>query len=74
MKDRIIKIVKEVKPELAEYTGDDFIEAGLIESMEIMDIVVKLEEEFEIEIDPRDIAAEYFKSVETLVQLVQKNK
>ncbi len=74
MKDKIIKILAEVKSELAEFTGNDFIEAGLIESMEIMDIVVKLEEEFEIELDPRDIVAEYFKSVETLVQLVQKNK
>lgn len=74
MREQIIEILKEVNPELVSFQGADFVEAGIIESMEIMDIVVRIEELFQIEINPRDISAEYFKSIDTLVELVERNK
>ena len=73
MREKLVAILDEVNPELTKFTGEDFLEAGIIESMEIMDIVVRIEEEFQIEIDPRDISAEYFKSMDTLMKLIKKN-
>ena len=50
---------------------DDFLEAGLLDSMDVMDLVEKLEEEFDIEISGRDIIPEKFKNVESIVKLIE---
>ena len=50
---------------------DDFLEAGLLDSMDVMDLVEKLEEEFDIEISGRDIIPEKFKNLESIVKLIE---
>ena len=50
----------------------DFLEEGLLDSLEMMDLVEALEEEFEIEIAGRDIVPENFTNVETIAKLVTK--
>lgn len=52
----------------------DFIEAGLLDSMDMMDLVEELEQAFDIEISGRDIVPENFRNVSSVAKLVQKYK
>lgn len=51
---------------------EDFMEAGLLDSMEIMDLVEQMENAFGIEISGRDILPENFKNLESIKRLAQK--
>lgn len=68
----ILEILKNLKED-ADFEGSkDFIEDGLLDSFEIVELVAALEDTFEIEINGRDIIPENFISVEAIEQLVDK--
>lgn len=72
MREKIVNIIVQVNPDLSVEEGTSFVEGGYLESMEIMDIIVEIEEAFEIEIAPEHIVPEYFESVDSLLSLIEK--
>lgn len=68
--EKIREIIKSVKPAIVKYTGSQFVSDGVLESIEIMEIVSEIEEIFNIVIEPQYIIPEYFESVKTLEQLI----
>lgn len=73
-KEKVLTILKEVKPtkDLGEIT--DIVEGGFIDSFELMCLITTLSEEFGIEIDVDDIIPENFNSVECIVRMVERLK
>lgn len=71
MEDRIIKVIEEINPEILSYEGDNMMEDGTVDSFEIIDIVVALEEEFGIEIDAALVVAENFANKDTIIKMMQ---
>ena len=69
--ERITSVLDEIINGQEYADCDDFLEAGLLDSMDVMDLVEKLEEEFDIEISGRDIIPEKFKNVESIVKLIE---
>ena len=69
--ERITSVLDEIMNGQEYADCDDFLEAGLLDSMDVMDLVEKLEEEFDIEISGRDIIPEKFKNVESIVKLIE---
>ena len=72
MREKIVNIIAQVNPDLSVKEGTCFIEDGYIDSIEIMEIIVEIEEKFEIEIAPENIVPEYFESVDSLLCLIEK--
>lgn len=70
MKERILEVVQKVNPQIKD--GMNLISEGLIDSFEVVNIVMELEEEFDIEIDPDDVIAENFESLDAIAKLVEK--
>ena len=70
MRGKIEEILQRINPSIK--SGINLIEAGLVDSFEVMNIIMELEEAFEIEIDAEDVIAENFQSVDTIVELVEK--
>ena len=69
--ERITGVLDDMMNGQEDVDCDDFLEAGLLDSMDVMDLVEKLEEEFDIEISGRDIIPEKFKNVESIVKLIE---
>lgn len=73
MKERVIGVLvqvnKKVEPHL-DSTG--LISSGILDSLDIMNLIMELEGEFEIEIDPEDVLSENFESVDAITALVEK--
>lgn len=67
----LIQIKKEIEPNLNSST---LITDGLLDSLDIMNLIMELENEFEIEIDPEDVLSENFESVEAIAALIEKCK
>ncbi len=51
---------------------ENFMEAGLLDSMDMMDLVAEIEGAFAIEISGRDILPENFVNLEAIEALIQK--
>ena len=68
----IIKILQCILPNLDVQNTKDLLEKGYLDSFSIMQLVIALNDEFDIEISPVEIVPENFKSVETIYNLVKK--
>jgi acyl carrier protein len=73
MKQKIIEILREIRPEFDFTEPVDFIEQGMLDSFDIVSLVSMLDEQFLISISGLDILPENFSSVETIEKLLQKN-
>lgn len=73
MKEKIIKILTELRPEF-DFTEDvNFIEEGMLDSFDVVNLVTDLDSTFGISIDGVDILPENFSSVESIEKLLIKN-
>lgn len=70
MKQEILEILYEANEGLEEYDGDDMIEDMVIDSHDIFNIVVELEDHFGIEISPELIIPDNFRNADTILELV----
>lgn len=70
MQEKILSILESINPELVNYSGENMLEDGLIESYEIMEIVTEIEELIGVEIEPDYIVPKYFANLSTLLELV----
>jgi acyl carrier protein len=73
MKQKIISILTEIRPEFDFAQGTDFIENGMLDSFDVITLVTALDETFGISIDGVDILPENFSTIERIVALLKKN-
>lgn len=71
MREDVYQILGKLSPKIMAYDGSDMLKDEIIESMEIMDIVVAMEEHFQMEVPPELIVPEYFMTKDTIVKLVE---
>lgn len=74
MKEQIIKILTELRPEF-DFTqeGVNFIEEGMLDSFDMVNLVSELDATYGISIDGVDILPENFATVDAIVALLVKN-
>lgn len=73
MEQQIIRILTELRPEFDFTQNINFIEEGMLDSFDIVNLVSELDSTFEISIDGVDIVPENFSSVEAIKNLLLKN-
>jgi acyl carrier protein len=73
MKQQIIEILTEVRPEFDFNQETDFIQAGMLDSFDVITLVNTLDEKYGISIDGVDVLPENFSSVEKIEVLLKKN-
>lgn len=74
MREQIIKILTELRPEF-DFTqeGVNFIEEGMLDSFDMVNLVNDLDLTFGISIDGVDILPENFGTLDAIEQLLKKN-
>ena len=73
MKKKIISILSELLPEFDFNEPLNFIEEGMLDSFDIINLVTALDSEFSISIDGMDVLPDNFSSVERIEALLKKN-
>jgi acyl carrier protein len=74
MKNKLIELLNEIRPEFDfNEPFDNFIEAGMLDSFDIVLLVTNLEEEFKISIDGTDILPDNFYSINSIIALLNKS-
>jgi acyl carrier protein len=70
MKEKIIRILQELRPEFTFINSENFIEQGMLDSFDVVSLVVALDEEFGISIDGMEIVPENFSSLDKIQSLL----
>lgn len=73
MEQTIIRLLTEIRPEFDFSESSNFIDNGMLDSFDIVTLVVALDVEFEISIDGTDILPENFSNVNNISKLLIKN-
>lgn len=73
MKEKIIEILTELRPEFDFTEEVNFIEEGMLDSFDVVSLVDELEEQFGIKIDGVDILPENFSTIESIIALLKKS-
>lgn len=73
MDEKILGILKEIRPEF-EFEGvEDFFEEGMLDSFDLVTLVSELDKAFGTHIDGVDIIPENFMNVDAIANLMKKN-
>jgi acyl carrier protein len=72
MRQRIIKILSDLRPEFDFSQDINFIEQGMLDSFDVFNLTVSLEQEFKIKIDGMDIIAKNFTGIDKIIKLLNK--
>ena len=74
MKNTILEILKDTRPEFEFEENVNFIDAGYLDSFDLITIVSDIESVFDTKINGAFIVPESFQSVDTIMNLVQVSK
>lgn len=69
MKD-IREILIDIRPEYDFLEEVDFIEAGMLDSFDVITLVTEIEEEFKIQIDGSNILPKNFANIDSIEKLI----
>lgn len=73
MKEKVIEIIKDNRPDLDVDDGVEFVTDGLLDSFDIVTLVSEFDKVFGISIDGADITPDNFNTVEAIVEMLKKN-
>ena len=70
----LIEVLKEINNEVDYENEKDLVGSGAFSSLEILNVITTLEEEYDIEIPPTEIIIDNFRSVKAINDLVERLK
>ena len=73
MKEKIVVILNGLRPESDFNEPVNFIEEGMLDSFDVINLVNELDSTFGISIDGVDVLPENFSSLESIIGLLKKN-
>ena len=74
MKEKILEILQDIRPEVDFTDSEDFIEDGYLDSFDMVALVSNLDKTFGISILGEDIIPENFANIEAIENIVKKYK
>lgn len=72
MKERILKILEELRPDVEFEKETKLIDEGILDSFDIVTLVLELNEEFDIDVSVDELVPENFNSVNAMIELVEE--
>lgn len=73
MKTTILSMLCKLKPEQEFENCENYIEEGILDSFDIIELITMLEDEFDIVIDGMDILPENFSNIDGIEKLIRKS-
>lgn len=71
MKERILEVLRESNEEIVEDMDRDLLASGILDSFDIVSLVVDFEEEFSIQIDVDLVTPDHFRTANSIIGLME---
>ncbi len=72
--EKLLAILNEIRPDVDFTTENDLVGGGILDSLDIMEIVAEISDAFDITLSPADIVPANFHSAEALWQMIQRKQ
>ena len=72
--EEILKILKEFRPDIQADNREDLIDAGILDSLDIVNIVAEMESEFDVSIPVEEVVPENFNSAAAMEAMINRLK
>ncbi len=72
MREKILEILQDLRPELDFTESTDFIEDGYLDSFDMVALVSAIDKEYGISILGEDIVPENFSNIESIIKIINK--
>ena len=70
--EKLLAVLKTVRPDVDFANEKKLIDNGILDSFDIIQVVMELNEAFDVEINVEDLEPDNFNTVEAMWELVQK--
>ena len=71
MKEKILEVLREVNEEILEDTERDLLATGILDSFDIVNMVVELEEAFDIVIDVDLVTPDNSRTADSIINVME---
>ena len=71
MKNKVMEILQDVRADVDFEKETKLIDDKILESFDIISLVAELNDEFEIEIGPKELTAENFNYVNSIISMIE---
>lgn len=72
--EKLLEVLKIVRPDVDFANEKKLIDDGILDSFDIIQTVIELNEAFDVEISVQDLEPDNFNTVEAMWELIQKLK
>lgn len=72
MDEKVLEVLNNINEEIVSYDGDNLFDAGILDSLQAIDLVAELEDALDIEIDAKYVIEENFKTKDAIMSMVEK--
>ena len=72
--DKLLEVLEEIRPDVDFKNNKKLIDDGVLDSLNILEIVAELCDTFDIEISPADIIPSNFNSAEAMLAMIERLK
>ena len=72
MKEKLLALLKDIRPDVEFEKENLLIDGGVLDSFDIISIVQEMNEVFEIEISVEDLEPANFNTIEAMIELIKK--
>ena len=74
MKEKLLAMLKEIRPDVNFEKEKSLIDGGVLDSFDIISVVQALDDNFGVAIDVDDLEPVNFNSYEAMLELIKKRK
>lgn len=71
MREKIVEQLKEINEDVVADLNKDLVASGILDSFDIVDMVMELEEAFGVDIDAGLVTHENFRTAESIIRLME---
>ena len=69
----VSELLSQIRPEFSFDGVEDFFEAGMLDSFDLVTLVSELDRQYQISIDGTDIVPENFRNISAILALLRKH-
>ena len=71
MEEKVLEVLAEVNEDIVSYNGDNLFDAGILDSVQVVDLVAELEDAFDIDINAKYVVEDNFKTKEAIIAMIK---
>ena len=72
LEEKVLSVLSRINEDIVLYDGDNLFEAGILDSLQAVDIIATLEEELDIDIDAESVIEDNLKTKEAIIAMVNR--